>query len=358
MELVAASIVGVEAIVRPPRRVYNIDSIPTSYITKDGDFYKRYPVNIRNKHHQNIVGSLYTDAKKDIRTGGPCVIYLHGNASCQFEGFFLVPNLCHHGINVFLFDFCGCGNSDGDFISLGLQESEDLSFILYKLQETFNLGPFILWGRSMGAVTALMNKYESVIGLIIDSTFSSLPNLIKSIVKQMLKFTIFAKPLTWLLYCLVKDVSNFSIYDISPIERIKTLEMPPALFGHGKKDTFIDISHCYDTFNAYPNPMKKMIEEQLGHNSRRSYNWFNNCFNFIFKLFGISMDNFQIRQIKSNPNFLHFKNAEDLIMHKAKNVSIDSEFENPESIDKEDEEPYMLAYDDFPMNDHDLSDEE
>ena len=54
------------------------------------------------------------------------------------------------------YDFSGCGNAEGDYITLGWYEWEDLAQVityLLKKQEVTNIG---LWGRSMGAVTSLM----------------------------------------------------------------------------------------------------------------------------------------------------------------------------------------------------------
>ena len=39
------------------------------------------------------------------------------------------------GINVFCFDFAGCGQSEGEFITLGVRESEDLKIVVQFLKE-------------------------------------------------------------------------------------------------------------------------------------------------------------------------------------------------------------------------------
>jgi pimeloyl-ACP methyl ester carboxylesterase len=110
--------------------------------------------------------------------GGPCVVYMHGNASSQWEGQFLIPNLCPRGIAVFCFDFAGCGASDGEFISLGHFETMDVEFLLQSLLETFRLGPFVLWGRSMGAATSLLVRHPAVVGIVVDSAYTSIPDAV------------------------------------------------------------------------------------------------------------------------------------------------------------------------------------
>ena len=54
----------------------------------------------------------------------------------------------------FAFDFGGCGKSQGDLISLGWHEKDDLQAALAHLRDTGHVTAVMLWGRSMGAVTA------------------------------------------------------------------------------------------------------------------------------------------------------------------------------------------------------------
>lgn len=56
----------------------------------------------------------------------PCVIYLHGNSSSRLEALEAVPYLLPSNVTLFCFDFAGCGLSEGEYISLGWYEREDL----------------------------------------------------------------------------------------------------------------------------------------------------------------------------------------------------------------------------------------
>lgn len=74
------------------------------------------------------------------------------------------------------FDFSGSGKSDGEYISLGWYERDDVECIVNWLRESNQASTIGLWGRSMGAVTALMHadRDPSIAGLVLDSPFSSL----------------------------------------------------------------------------------------------------------------------------------------------------------------------------------------
>ena len=60
----------------------------------------------------------------------PVVIYLHGNCSSRLEALHLVWPLLAKEICVCCFDFSGCGMSEGDYISLGYHEQQDLQTVI------------------------------------------------------------------------------------------------------------------------------------------------------------------------------------------------------------------------------------
>ena len=76
------------------------------------------------------------------------VIYMHGNSSSRLE---VIPQLGHLlslGVSVLSFDFCGSGHSDGEYVSLGYHEREDLDAIIKFLRGTGQVSSIALWGRS------------------------------------------------------------------------------------------------------------------------------------------------------------------------------------------------------------------
>ena len=79
-------------------------------------------------------------------------------------------------ITVFTFDFSGCGLSEGEYISLGYYERDDVEAIINYLRQSDEISTIALWGRSMGAVTALMyaDRDPSIAALVLDSPFSNL----------------------------------------------------------------------------------------------------------------------------------------------------------------------------------------
>ena len=89
----------------------------------------------------------------DRQEPSPCLIYLHCNSGSRLEGLIYVEELLKRNISVCLFDFSGSGLSEGEYISLGWFEIEDVEIVVKYLRNTGKVTNIALWGRSMGAVT-------------------------------------------------------------------------------------------------------------------------------------------------------------------------------------------------------------
>ena len=63
-------------------------------------------------------------SNKHDRTGTlmPCVVYAHGNSGNKLEGLVYAEKVLPLGINFCAFDFSGCGNSEGRWVTLGYKE--------------------------------------------------------------------------------------------------------------------------------------------------------------------------------------------------------------------------------------------
>jgi pimeloyl-ACP methyl ester carboxylesterase len=171
----------------------------------------------------------------------PCVIYLHGNSSSRCEATAIVPYLLTANITVFCFDFPGCGKSEGEFISLGWHERDDLNTIVNFLRAERKVNTVGLWGRSMGAVTALLHgdRDPSIAGMVLDSPFASLKQLVSELAKQYTKIPNFLiSSALGLIKGSVESRAHFNIYDLTPIDHVSKCFIP-AMFATGLQDDFI-----------------------------------------------------------------------------------------------------------------------
>ena len=118
----------------------------------------------------------------------PCVLYLHGNASCRLEALQVLKVVLELGCTLCCVDMAGSGLSEGEFVSLGHFEKFDAEAVLHELRSGGRSnGKVALWGRSMGAATALMctAKLDPLVSCVIaDSAFASLPMLVHDLLDE------------------------------------------------------------------------------------------------------------------------------------------------------------------------------
>lgn len=69
---------------------------------------------------------------------------------------------------------------------MGWYERDDVEVVVDWLRASNKVSTIGLWGRSMGAVTALMHadRDPSIAGLVLDSAFSSLRTLAEELAKN------------------------------------------------------------------------------------------------------------------------------------------------------------------------------
>lgn len=200
----------------------------------------------------------------------PCVIYLHGNSSNRLEALACIEILLPLNITLFCFDFSGCGLSEGEYISLGYFEKDDVSFIIDHLRSTNTVSSIGLWGRSMGAVTAIMHSIRdpSIAGMVLDSPFTSLRTLAEELCREHTKIpkTILDAALKMIRKTILQK-AGFDILELEPIKYVKKSYIP-AFFVAGKNDNFIKPHHSQQLHDLYSGD-KNIVLVEGDHNDDR-----------------------------------------------------------------------------------------
>jgi len=111
---------------------------------------------------------------------------MHGNSSARLEAISQLSLVLALGATIITFDFTGSGLSEGDYVSLGYFEKDDLQAVIEYLRETGTTSTIALWGRSMGATTALLHgeRDPSIAGMVLDSAFADLQQLAEEMVEK------------------------------------------------------------------------------------------------------------------------------------------------------------------------------
>jgi pimeloyl-ACP methyl ester carboxylesterase len=204
----------------------------------------------------------------------PVVIYMHGNSSARVEVLPQLSYLLSLGVAVFSFDFAGSGKSDGEYVSLGYYEREDLACVVAHLRATNVVSTLALWGRSMGAATSLMfgDRDPSIACMILDSPFADLTQLAEEMVEKgrdqgIVVPTFVVSVALRMIAGSVKKQANVNIKNISPIAHADKCFIP-ALFVAGEHDDFIKKHHAEAIYERYAGD-KNIIIVEGDHNSPR-----------------------------------------------------------------------------------------
>lgn len=123
------------------------------------------------------------------------------------------------------------------------------------LEKRNKIHEFSLWGRSMGAVTALLfaSRYngDRLKACIYDSPFASLKKLIKEIASNRTGLPKFVfKPVMTMVDSFLKNKVNFSIEDLNVKGKVHLIRAP-GLFITSQKDSLIGNHHTEKLYKLY-----------------------------------------------------------------------------------------------------------
>ncbi|CAJ1962793.1 unnamed protein product [Sphenostylis stenocarpa] len=216
----------------------------------------------------------------------PCVIYCHGNSGCRVDANEAAVILLPSNITVFTLDFSGSGLSDGDHVSLGWHEKDDLKMVVSHLRTNKQVSRIGLWGRSMGAVTSLLYGAEdsSVAGMVLDSAFSNLYGLMMELADvykiRLPKFTV--KMAVQYMRRVIEKKAKFDIMDLNCL-LVAPKTFIPVLFGHGIHDQFIQPHHSDRISESYAGE-KNIIKFDGDHNSSRPQLFYDSVSIFFYNV--------------------------------------------------------------------------
>jgi pimeloyl-ACP methyl ester carboxylesterase len=253
--------------------------------------YKRIDFEILNPRGLKLKCSHFEPVDEErVLNELPCVIYLHGNSSSRVEAVTYANLFLPSNITFFCFDFSGSGRSDGEYISLGWWEREDVNTVIEHLRKTGKVSTIALWGRSMGAATALLHadRDPTIAGLVLDSPFSSLSILVDELYKKHAsKYPGFLfSILQWFVKKSVKSRANFDLDDLNPMTHVDQAFIP-AQFIVAKDDDFIAPTHGISLYEKYAGD-KNLIQVEGGHNTARPGYALSTIYMFLYNSLQVS----------------------------------------------------------------------
>lgn len=181
-----------------------------------------------------------------VRGASYTVLFLHGNAgniSHRLESLAIFNRL---GLNTFIIDYRGYGNSQGTPDENGTYQDALAAWDHLRQAKQKKPEDIILFGRSLGgAVAAWLATQVNPGGLILESTFTSLPDLGAD--------HYWFLPVRWL-----------SRYQYSTQAQLSAVSAP-VLIAHSRDDRIVSFRHAQNLY-AVANPPKQFLELRGGHN--------------------------------------------------------------------------------------------
>ncbi|BBH00596.1 alpha/beta-Hydrolases superfamily protein [Prunus dulcis] len=247
----------------------------------------------------------------------PCVIYCHGNrADANEAAVMLLPS----NITVFTLDFSGSGLSDGDYVSLGWHERDDLKVVVSYLRSNKQISRIVVnpgggesgkgigehykdsrgskrqWfygnldhcilGGMVGRETRrfLKGGVEADEGFGVQASPESqeLPNLY--VVDNLSTSIVFSEVKMAVQYMrrIIEKKAKFDIMDLNCLQ-VSSKTFIPALFGHAKDDKFIPNHHSDLIYKSYAGD-KNIIYFDGDHNSSRPQFYYDSVSIFFYNV--------------------------------------------------------------------------
>jgi dipeptidyl aminopeptidase/acylaminoacyl peptidase len=192
--------------------------------------------------------------------GNPVIVVVHGsegNRAHPAERMLgITKDLVSHGYNILMFDMRGHGESEGQHISAGYYERNDLLGAIDYIRQRDTESKIGVLGFSMGAATSLMAAAESeeIDAVVADCAYADIVSIIESEFEKRSKLPKFFIPI---ILFITRNIYDVDFMAIIPEEAVREISVPVFII-HGKQDDMVPVQHAYRLKEASQNPESKL----------------------------------------------------------------------------------------------------
>lgn len=218
---------------------------------------------LENGQKRNATLFIADDEKENHKY----IILVHGYCRNQEYVWDYAEKYLKAGYNVLTPDLNASGSSDGEYLTMGLVESDDIVAWANEIAKKDHEAKIILHGISMGAATVMMstakNLPENVVAAVEDCGYTSAYEMFTEQLGKIYDLPGF--PIMNFINVVNKAKTGYFLSDAKPLDAVSETKIP-MLFIHGKNDKLVSVemeTKLYETSNA---PIKKKIEvDGAGH---------------------------------------------------------------------------------------------
>jgi len=200
----------------------------------------------------------------------PTLIFVHGIGSVRTgdNAMELAARLISLGYNVLLFDLRAHGTSDGDKVSGGVNEQQDvLGAFDYLVGRGVSSDTIGVLGFSMGAATSLLSVVQEpeILALVADSPYADASDLIAQETERKTPFPGWLVPVFIPTAKLIADkLYGIDVSTLVP-EQVVTGISYPILVIHGTEDTRIPFEHGVRVHEASNSESEIWLVPEVDH---------------------------------------------------------------------------------------------
>ncbi len=199
-----------------------------------------------------------------LKTPSPrgVIVLCHGIRSSRWSMVERARLLQSEGYASILIDLQAHGETQGERITVGHLEKQDVSAAVSYAKELYPELPVGVIGISLGGASALLSSPLQVNALIIESVFPTLENAVHNRVKSKLNW------LSWvpskLLLAQVSLRLGISPEEVRPIDFVEKVDCPLFIIS-GKRDHHTTEKESLDMFNKAMKPKQIWLVDNAAH---------------------------------------------------------------------------------------------
>lgn len=173
------------------------------------------------------------------------ILFLHGNAGNMSDRLDKILLFYKMGLNVFIVDYRGYGNSDGHPTEKGMYRDAQAAWDYLKTRQDIDTGKIIGYGESLGGSGVVdLAVHRPLAALILDSSFSSAADMAQKILPVVPSFILSVK--------------------LDSVGKIKNISAPKLII-HSPDDEMIPYAQSQKLLEAAPEP-KEFLKITGTHN--------------------------------------------------------------------------------------------
>lgn len=213
------------------------------------------------------------------------VLAVHGYTGNHRDIVPAIKTFVEKGYHVLAIDQRGRGESEGDFVSMGWKEKDDVAKWITKIIAYDKQANITLYGVSMGAATVMLTAAlplpQNVKAVMEDCGYTSAYAMFKDQLKE--RFSLPEFPFLLAARFMNRVRFQFDFNDASPLKQLQASKLP-ILFIHGAKDDYVPTYMGKQLYNAYQNEKQLLIIKNAGHAQSSDVDpqkYYTSVFNFM-----------------------------------------------------------------------------